>query len=100
MIWATKGTNHCKLLIRTVFKVLGFLFHIQWGPAEVNELNDYLNFAVKDVNPDSSTCNSNVLLVSVTPLTIRLSSLLKLNMKYSTNETQNNFANKMHLQIS
>lgn len=82
------------------FKVLGFLFHIQWGPAEVNELNDYLNFAVKDVNPDSSTCTSNVLLVSVTPLTIGLSSLLKLNMKYPTNETQNNFANKMHLQIS
>lgn len=50
---ATKGTNHCKLLIRTVFKVLGFLFHIQWGPAEVNELNVYLNFAFKDVRPDT-----------------------------------------------
>lgn len=93
MIWATKGTNHCKLLIRTVFKVLGFLFHIQWGPAEVNELNVHLNHPI-DVNPD--TCitgqchtSNNIMTEFNKPQYIN----------YPMNETQNNFAKKLHLHV-
>lgn len=97
MIWATKGTNHCKLLIRTVFKVLGFLFHIQWGPAEVNELNVHLNHPIlllkmKNLIP--------VLPVSVTPQTIMTEFDKAQYINYPMNETQNNFAKKMHLHIS